>query len=264
MIYPQSCSERDAVAHSLPRRTSSSSEQWRPLPGTCETSDLTEINIVRQSFPNLAEELGKTSVLRLANCSKSPTDKSMASDAESFETEGSSEASFSLDESIKSRRNRFVDQLVTWVTEWLDSRLALIALRSHAGGEASSSQQIRWSFSKGQQSSESAQRNIYTRYGKRKAEDNEDQEEDPDQVRRASCSQVDEVETREFACHFFKHNPQKYQNERCCRCASAGWPSLHRLKYVNTFQVDKTPSQGLNVSQASFVSMLILISFPIP
>lgn len=61
-------------------------------------------------------------------------------------------------------------------------------------------------------------------------EDNDDGEDDGDKHPRQKKAKVGDGEpsNKRLACPFFKHNPQRYQEERSC--VGPGWRTVHRLK----------------------------------
>lgn len=50
---------------------------------------------------------------------------------------------------------------------------------------------------------------------------------------------------RKFACPFYQHNPQKNSSRRSCR--GPGWPSVHRVKYINNFYIVNSSDKSSDV-----------------
>lgn len=170
-----------------------------------------------------------------------PTDQSIASSGESFETETGSNVSVSSDESVMSRRNYFVDQFVRQMVGFIDSRLASCVFQTHTNGtngDNSVSQQSRESSVSFRSQDAASFREKSCKRKKKEREGDDDDDDDGDDLqrkRRGSSTQPDEAHGREFACHFFKHNPQRYSEMKSCRCSTAGWRSIHRLKYAHLY-----------------------------
>lgn len=164
------------------------------------------------------------------------TDESTSSSEGGSGTGTSSDASFSLDHSVVSRNNRFVGRFVTRMVDLIDSKLASYSFQTHTNGESSVSQGSRassvsfgsqYALTASDQNKSSCKRKI----NEHEEGDDDDDEEDSQRKRRGTFTQADDADGRDFACHFFKHNPQKYAAMKRCRCSTAGWRSIHRLKY---------------------------------
>ncbi|ROV96748.1 hypothetical protein VSDG_05561 [Cytospora chrysosperma] len=154
---------------------------------------------------------------------------SSISETDSLESRCSSNASLSPGELAKSRRDIVVDRIVRWMVKWLDSRLGLLALQSHHGGAAQTSQGF--SPSSRQGSSDRTQRPHPRRKPGRGGGQNSDDasdDEGADRPRPNGTIQEEDDEVLEFACPYLKHNPAKYGKLRSC--SSYGWKSIHRLK----------------------------------
>lgn len=159
-------------------------------------------------------------------------DESIGSSEGSSETENIFDASFSPNASVKSRRDRFLSQFIKGMVDLIDSKLASCSFQTHTNEGKSASQHSRASsVSFRSQDVASYQNNSCKRKRKKhdEGDDDEDEEDLPPKLR-GSSAQADGADGRDFACHFFKHNPQKYSEMKRCRCSTAGWRSIHRLK----------------------------------
>ncbi|ROV93235.1 hypothetical protein VPNG_09548 [Cytospora leucostoma] len=156
------------------------------------------------------------------------SDNSSISETESVVTHRSSEASISPDELAALRRDILVDQVTHLMTEWLDSRLGLLALQSHQSGTSQSPH----SAPPGQEnSSGQSQDSHHDRRPAREGERDRDDASDAGGSDRRDPNATDngkDGDKLEFACPFLKHNPDKYRKFR--NCSSYGWKSIHRIK----------------------------------
>lgn len=154
---------------------------------------------------------------------------SRPSEAESFETRSSSSASFTLDLTAKARRNVVIERINTWAISWLNSRLAVLAFQVARGGEEPQGPQ-QGSSSKSTNTGDPGKpprKKVRGQDDRRDFDDDESDEGEPGQPRQGDSTKEGEGDDQEFACPFFKHNPQKYQKGRC---STKGWPSVHRVK----------------------------------
>lgn len=168
------------------------------------------------------------------NRSTSPSSTTGASDTGSFETRSSSEDSFSLDAAAKVHRDEIMNKITTWVVKWLDSRLALLAFQSQPGKGERRDQQNPSQHPPINKTTQGRSRKKVVNNKDGSGSGNEDENSDHEKSRqppgyRGGLKQ-EKKNGLEFACPFFKHNPQKYQQMRNCRCSSQGWPATHRLK----------------------------------
>lgn len=160
------------------------------------------------------------------------SDMSRQSEADSFETPCSSLGSCDLESTIaltaKAHRDKIIEQINTWVASCLKSRLSLTALQVRGGEDAQDSQNHSTSRprSAARPPEGPPHRRIRLQENDKELGDDESDEDDPGQPGRDNSV----AETRDgivFACPYVKHNPRKYSKTRC---ATRGWPSVHRLK----------------------------------
>jgi hypothetical protein len=59
-------------------------------------------------------------------------------------------------------------------------------------------------------------------------DDGDDDNDNPDQRNLSNSNNSGDASNKKLACPFFKHNPQKYQNNHSC--TTRGWLSVHRVK----------------------------------
>lgn len=131
---------------------------------------------------------------------------SSISETDSLASRCSSNASMFPGELAMSRRDVLVDRIVRWLAKWLDSRLGLLALQSHHGGAAQTSQGS--SPSSRQGSSDRTQwshpRRKPGRGGGQNSDDASD-DEGADRPRPNDTIQGEDDEVLEFACPYLKH-----------------------------------------------------------
>ncbi|KUI59882.1 hypothetical protein VP1G_07097 [Cytospora mali] len=155
------------------------------------------------------------------------SDESSVSETDSMETSCDSEVPMSLDVLSRWLRDISVDRIICWMVEWLDSRLGLLALRSHNSGATQKPQEP---SSPPQNDSNRAR--YPPRKGRRGREGDHNSDnasgDDADGRNPSGNDQGKGDEVLEFACPFLKHNPNKYSKLRSC--SSYGWKSTHRMK----------------------------------
>ncbi|PSR88576.1 hypothetical protein BD289DRAFT_232132 [Coniella lustricola] len=94
----------------------------------------------------------------------------------------------------------------------------------------------------------------------------EDDEGDDNDGKRpqAKKSKIEEIEqsNKRLACPFFKHNPQRYQEERSC--VGPGWKTVHRLNFQD-FKIQIVPTEnpsnwGFGVCPSTFLLVQLCFS----